>query len=682
MKRRASYKLLTLGLLTAVLVGLSAATIDRLRYSEFEKERYLTDEQIAFVRPGLQLTMTDVNVAADRTVSVTFRITDDRGLPLDRAGVFTPGPVATSFILAHIPAGETQYVAYTTRQVTSPITNVTAVQASADTGGSYAQVGDGTYRYTFGRKPPENYDRNTTHSIGVYATRNLAEFNLSRGVANEVVHFIPAGGPVQTVRDVAANQACRNCHNPSMPDGAVEAHGGARQKMELCVMCHTPQTIDPDTGHTQDMPVLTHKIHMGHELPSVQAGTPYVIIGHNQSVHDYSDVAFPQDIRNCQSCHTEDAVQHEAFLLRPSRAACGSCHDHVNFASGANHANGLPQISDRFCGFCHFPEGEMEFDASIQGAHTVPLKSQQKQGVNIEILSVANTGPGQNPVVHFQIRTDDGEAIAPGDLNSFSFVLAGPVTDYRTAISESAAADSTPLADGWSYTFKAPIPADATGTFAVVPAGYRNVVLNPGTVKAMTVRDAARNPVHYVAVTDSAPQPRRQVVSTEKCESCHDILTFHGDQRFGNDFCVTCHNPEALDTRRRPADQMPAGSIDMKLMIHRIHMGEDLERDYTLYGFGNVAHNYNHVRYPGDPRVCTECHVGNSFQVPSQGVLATVAPRELFSPIQPNSAACMGCHDSVAAAAHAFLNTAPFGEACAACHGPNSQFSVTRVHAR
>ena len=45
------------------------------------------------------------------------------------------------------------------------------------------------------------------------------------------------------------------------------------------------------------------------------------------------------------------------------------------------------------------------------------------------------------------------------------------------------------------------------------------------------------------------------------------------------------------------------------------------------------------------------------------------------------AAACLGCHDSQAAAAHAFVNTAPFGEACAACHGPNADFSVDKVHA-
>ena len=48
----------------------------------------------------------------------------------------------------------------------------------------------------------------------------------------------------------------------------------------------------------------------------------------------------------------------------------------------------------------------------------------------------------------------------------------------------------------------------------------------------------------------------------------------------------------------------------------------------------------------------------------------------------PGTAACLGCHDTRDAAAHAYLNTAVFGEACGACHGANSEWSVSKVHAR
>ena len=48
---------------------------------------------------------------------------------------------------------------------------------------------------------------------------------------------------------------------------------------------------------------MVHKIHYGEDLPSVQAGGKYQIIGFGQSVNDFSTVVFPADVRNCQVCH-------------------------------------------------------------------------------------------------------------------------------------------------------------------------------------------------------------------------------------------------------------------------------------------------------------------------------------------------------------------------------------------
>jgi hypothetical protein len=64
------------------------------------------------------------------------------------------------------------------------------------------------------------------------------------------------------------------------------------------------------------------------------------------------------------------------------------------------------------------------------------------------------------------------------------------------------------------------------------------------------------------------------------------------------------------------------------------------------------------------------------------GRLPTETPRDWYTPQQPTAAACLGCHDSQAAAAHAFVMTAPFGESCATCHGPDAEFSVDKVHAQ
>ncbi|MDO8635269.1 MAG: hypothetical protein Q7R34_03360, partial [Dehalococcoidia bacterium] len=60
----------------------------------------------------------------------------------------------------------------------------------------------------------------------------------------------------------------------------------------------------------------------------------------------------------------------------------------------------------------------------------------------------------------------------------------------------------------------------------------------------------------------------------------------------------------------------------------------------------------------------------------------TLAPREFYTPLGPAASACVGCHDSKKAAAHASTQTTPFGEACATCHGQGRDFAVEKVHQR
>ena len=120
-------------------------------------------------------------------------------------------------------------------------------------------------------------------------------------------------------------------------------------------------------------------------------------------------------------------------------------------------------------------------------------------------------------------------------------------------------------------------------------------------------------------------------------------------------------------------------------MIHRIHSGENLTQDFTIFGFGGSVNNFNEVRFPGDRRDCQQCHVAGAYvvaDIPPTDRLSTITLRDYFSPQGPTSAACLGCHDDRAPAAHAFVMTAPFGESCAACHGQDGDFAVDKVHAR
>ncbi len=656
-------------LLSIAAVGAAALVEDTGRaYSILEKAFYLTAEQGAWIRAGLHFEIISVTIPADRKPLVTFRLTDDGEQPLDREGKVTPGTVSTSFILAYLPKNSNQYVSYTVRTQRSPITGDSADQASSDSGGTYTSRGDGTYVYRFGTQLPAGYDTTTTHTLGMYGSRNLSEFGLPTYYDNQVKHFVPGGNPVTRIRDVVGTAACNQCHDP------LALHGGSRQKIEICILCHTPQTWDPDTGNTVDMPVMTHKIHMGPNLPS---GEPYVIIGYQQSVHDYSEVTYPQDIRNCEQCH-KDTTQVNQWLLNPTRATCGSCHDDVDFKTGENHAGGI-QPDDKYCSMCHWPESDREYDSTIKGAHTVPHKSTQLRHPKWELLSITNTAPGQKPTVKFKITDKDGKPMKPSEFANgrLRLDIAGPNTDYRWRVQEGAENAAFDEATGTAtWTFANAIPADAKGSYTVAIEGRLITTVNAGTPKAFDVRESPANVALPFAVTDEVPVARRAVVDQANCNKCHDKLEFHGGNRNDVIVCVICHNP-TLTADGATADA-PKESVEMKVMIHKIHTGRELEYDYNIDGT-----SFHEVTYPGDRRNCEACHTRGTYTVPLPSTKTPVSwPSNFWDPTLPTAAACLGCHDSIEAAAHAFINTAPFGESCAVCHKETAEVAVSKAHAR
>jgi OmcA/MtrC family decaheme c-type cytochrome len=645
----------------ALLIGKS----DRPVFTASDKAYYADAALVQFVRPGLVLKITTADIAADGTIRVRFTLTDPKGLPLDKDGVTTPGPVTLSFIAATIPNGQSEYTAYTTsvRTLKAPDgTGVSRTLPGTDSGGTYETLGDGDYRYTFRTRAPLGYDRTATHTIGVTARRDLTEFDLDRQYANDVYTFRPDGGQVTTVRDIVRTETCnQRCHDP------LAAHGSNRRDIRLCVLCHQSQNVDA-VGTSLALPVLVHKIHMGSELPSVQAGQ--TAQWYLSSPVDFSDVEFPAGIRNCTVCHDPNsgAAQANNWLTKPSRAACGACHDNVKFATGEGH-NGLVEVSDRECANCHYPEGELPFDASIKGAHLDPQFSPDLPGTVFEILSVTNAAPGQPPTVTFSIKDKAGKPILPSEMTRCSLVLGGPTSDYTTAVSE----DVRKAQGGngiYTWTFTNTIPADAKGSYSVGIEGYRNINLLPGTTQQVTVRDAGDNKVFYFSVDGSPVSPRRQVVSIDKCNACHLKLSMHGSQRNQIQQCVQCHNNKKTDS---------AGTaIAFKLMIHRIHTGEDLQIPYTI---GKT--DMTKIVFPGDRRDCAKCHVNNSEQLPlPAGLLPVDTPNEPYTPLGPVSAACLGCHTDTAVYAHAYSMTTTIGESCASCHGANEDASVSRVHAR
>jgi len=162
-------RLLALPWQVAALVGLvtvSLASAPQRPYSRQEKAYYADAATVQFVRPGLTITINSASVGPDGTITTIYTLTDPSGLPLDAAGVTTPGAISLSYIAAVIPNNQEDYTAYTTRAATGTVIASTQ-QPGADSGGTTTSLASGQYQYTFHTKAPSGFDPTATHTIGI-----------------------------------------------------------------------------------------------------------------------------------------------------------------------------------------------------------------------------------------------------------------------------------------------------------------------------------------------------------------------------------------------------------------------------------------------------------------------------------------------------------------------------------
>ena len=688
---------------TVAIVAIVAASLisaPKKPYSPHEKAFFLDRASAEFVRPGLVITINSAQIAADGTITTVYTITDPSGLPLDAAGITSPGTLTFGYVAAVLPQGQEEYTAYTTRVATGSAVASTN-QPGADSGGVTTQIGPGQYQYVFHTKAPAGFDTSATHTIGIYASRVLTAFNLGTNFASAVFNFVPNGAKVTKTHDLIKTSSCNNCHDQ------LSHHGGRRRGIEMCVLCHTQQNVDATTGGSLDLKVMVHEIHMGSQLPSVVAGKPLIVNG-----SDFSTVVFPADPRRCETCHqqTTGAAQATAYLSEPSRAACGACHNDVNFATGANHPGG-PQFDDNLCSTCHIPQGEIDFDASIKGAHVVPTESRMLSGLVVSLVKVQNGSAGSAPVATFTVQDSAGNGIPIFQLDSLSLTMAGPTTDYGytnfgagTAatpgyVTESATGATCNAVGTCMYTFTHVVPTTASGTYAIGIEARRTEVLLAGTTAQQSVQYGAANKVMYFSVDGSAVQTRRQIISEANCNNCHAALSRHGGLRNNPEYCVMCHNPSNTDasTRANPtvaADKaLPPQGINFNLLVHRIHDGVNMRADkrtYVVVGFGGSHNDFTGTLFPaldptGNPtdlRNCSMCHINGSELALPIGLNPVVDPQGPISPIQAASSACTGCHTDLPAASHTLANTTVLGEACMVCHATGAAYAVDQVHAQ
>jgi OmcA/MtrC family decaheme c-type cytochrome len=407
-----------------------------------------------------------------------------------------------------------------------------------------------------------------------------------------------------------------------------------------------------------------------------------------------------------------------------TKAACTSCHDTTVFATaevtGAKvlHKGG-EQPTEGNCTVCH---GKSSVIAPVRGIHYTDLLDPAATVVVLEIQSITNTAPGQTPVLQFRVLVDGAPRnIITSPLTRLTATIAGPTTDITTV--SQARIQGTPVVgtlaavDGaggvFAYTFPTAIAPTATGSYEVGLEGY---IAPPVVPPATTApRFAALNPVFPFAVTDATAQPRRSIVALAKCNACHGSLALHGGARTNPQYCVFCHNTTGVNDRTARFEGGTAleEPLDFRVMIHKIHRGDELTQPYAIGGTaGTIANpagapsSFNEVRYPQTTGNCETCHDGKTWTLPMNRS-ASYAPStritmtcseaagadanafcdspfwtaSLTTQIGPQTSVCTSCHDGPEVVAHAATNTTASGlEACATCHGPGLLYDVALFH--
>ncbi len=599
-------------------------------------------------------------------------------------------------------------------------------QGYTETGstGTWVDNRDGTYRYTFAYNASNDagitYDPSLPHRVGleIRTAPNVTAENLPAN--NAIYTFVPATDTKleQSGREIVDNDTCNACH-----DNLV-FHGGARFDLQYCSMCHDSYSFDAQSGNPLDLKVMIHKIHSGETLPSVEAGGFYGIFGFGNVFTDFSELVYPQDTRNCTTCHQEtdtDTPQASNWRLTVNRETCSSCHDTVNFTTGANHGGGVAATDDT-CAACHGPTAQLG-NLRVELAHQIP---EQLAGAKFkyEVLAVSNTAPGEFPKVTIRV-VDPTNGNAPYDIRAVNGPFQNPSASLRVDVAFSTQPDFTNTGSGsaptattgtpaqpisidfkangvadpafagaFSATSAVAIPATVTGSGSALLEGRPAIDVNgDGTRETLQVTAAGRT----FAITDTTPVPYRQIVDITKCNDCHQVLSLHGNNRTGNaELCATCHNPNATDINRRVAGSscesvtgtLDDQTIDLKVMIHAIHAGS--LAGFKVCGFGNTGYDFSTVRYPGRLNNCDGCHLPDTYYPPNSAtaLATTIDAGDRSTPlgdiaISPGAAVCSSCHTDGEARLHMEINGGSFNavkdansrtpgaplETCGVCHG-------------
>jgi OmcA/MtrC family decaheme c-type cytochrome len=656
----------------------------------------------------LNVDITGVDVTGTSVV-IDFDVTDESGA--DVVDVFAAdGRFTIATLMPGAQAGDaTDWESLITR-VEDPGTvgdgpGTPATQADSErfSNGTFLYLGGASYRYTSSFDPSADVMDGDTMRVAIQLSQSdlpagngWCDFDADTSSPNDCI------SPVSLTRDIVQTATCNGCHGATS-DTRLALHGGGRTEVEYCVTCHNPGTTDANSGNVVDFKMMIHKIHYGSSLAN-----GYRIWGFRDTLHDYSTVNFTKDIDDCANCHTGGGVDVDNWNTVPTREACGSCHDTVNFDTGENHGTGGVQLDNQNCSFCHPPSGVVpppgQLPLPVQAVHMGAARRAEaatyRGGTNgFSIDNLSYNPSGRQLTVDFSVRKSGvpmmletaPEWNAGGGASRFAIDIGWNTTDYTNEDSGSSpglpagvnaldVGGAVTALGGGLYRTVVALPSSATsGSVTVGLEGHPAADLDgDGT---LSDRIAVKNAFASFDVVQrrSTTLARRDVVDMNKCNACHDAagagLSLHGNNRTGEDqVCVLCHNANATDINRRPAppamtaDGKLEETIDFKRMIHRIHTGAESQDGLVVYGFGGSVNDFSHVEFIGNRANCETCHMPGTYSTEDalNGLPTTIdtgadrADPDDDLNISRTASACGGCHDDTVATDHMKLNGASF----------------------
>lgn len=539
--------------------------------------------------PGVVLTITRVtggsgaggNLRSGDTASVTFTARRKNGArialsELNAAAIYLSGPTSN---YQRVIASQSDVLARTVDNL------------------------DGTFTYTFVTAIPANFipplndtpffDAGAgewaglplidgTYTVALQAYQNFTIEGVSyRDTGNATFDILFGGATTLVKREVVGEANCEQCHTQ------LRAHGGSRNDLTVCLTCHTAgaedrnlaSAADGTPGVSIDFKVMVHKIHNAAHLPSVvgvgvtstgapdyaAASKPYKIVGYNNSVFDFTEVAFPvfpsvyaaflfdtagttytgaagngfmprdtgwaaltpaakyknDKVRTgavaCSKCHGVPnnldggvaPAQGAFYETAITRQACGSCHDQLDFSLPGATGGHLQMLSDDNCGICHSPAGPYP----VRAAHLHPYENPAlNTGVNLNLSGLTpgsgaggNFAPGDPFEVTFSVTNDADAGIPVMSLSRLQIIVVGPTTNRQIII---------PNGNPIDFAFRKGSPFTGSGTIsgATVAAGAVAQVLAVvftsattfdvrGSVSAPLTGQAVGAPVTYDGVT-------------------------------------------------------------------------------------------------------------------------------------------------------------------------------------